>query len=73
MQQGRLQTFRNTLPFIERMNDIRKALQEDQKGQKQERLDRGELRTEVIRILPEGLGSYERNTLEHQAQEKQSQ
>jgi hypothetical protein len=51
--------FQETLPYIERMNDIRKVLQEDQKGNNQDRLDRGELRKEVIRILPEGLGSYE--------------
>ena len=48
-----------TAPIAERMNEIRKELLERQKEEHQGRLERGELRPEVIRIRPEGLGSYE--------------
>ena len=59
------------IPIIERMNDIRKELLESQKEGLQERLERGELRPEVIMFRNEGLGSYE-GDLEQQAQETQT-
>ena len=40
--------FQETMPIIERMNDIRNELVESQKESRLERLDIGELRPEVL-------------------------
>jgi hypothetical protein len=49
-----------TIPIIERMNEIRNELSEKHREETQGRLDRGELKPEVLRIIRnEGLASYE--------------
>jgi hypothetical protein len=51
--------FQETLPCIERMNELQRELQEKQKEEHQGRLDKGELRSITSKLRPEGLGSYE--------------
>jgi hypothetical protein len=51
--------FQETRPYIERMNEIRKELQETHKEGINERLEKGELRPRISTIRPEGLESYE--------------
>jgi hypothetical protein len=54
--------FQGTLPYIERMNEIRKELQETHKEGINERLEKGELRPRISTIRQEGFGSYEEDT-----------
>jgi len=51
--------FLETLPYLEKMNEIRKEIEESHKGEIQERFDKGELRSISAKLRPEGLASYE--------------
>jgi hypothetical protein len=51
--------FLEDLPSIERINELRRELQEKQQEENQGRLDKGELRSISAKLRPEGLGSYE--------------